>query len=233
MGAASGDLEIQKNETPQHEVRIETPFAVSRYPVTFEEWDFAAEHGCDGFHPHDQGWGRGRHPVINVSWNDAQMYLRWLRERTGKNYRLLSEANGNMRRTGTQTPFCWGASISPDQANYTNSDMGKSPQKTVPVDSYPPNPWGLYQMHGNTWEWVEDCWHADYEGAPEDGTSWTTEDCDQYVLRGGAWNHTPSNLRAAARGSGQASVRGYSASFRIARTLEPLNQASCPSLGTG
>ena len=131
--------------------------------------------------PSDQGWGRGDRPVINVSvnWDDAEAYLKWLHCKTGKDYRLPSEAEWEYAaRAGTTTPFWWGATITPDQANYDGNypyaggAKGQYRQKTLPVKSFDPNPWGLYQVHGNVWEWVQDTWHDSYHGAPDDGSSW-------------------------------------------------------------
>jgi formylglycine-generating enzyme required for sulfatase activity len=158
------------DEDGQHEVRIAHRFAVGRYPVTFEEYDrFAAETGRG--QPKDQKWGRGRRPVINVSWNDAKDYVAWLSQQTNQPYRLLSEAEWEYAcRAGTTTRYSWGNDPpTPEQANFMG-DIGK----TTEVGSYPPNPWGLYDMHGNVWEWVEDCWNDSYKGAPSDGSAWTS-----------------------------------------------------------
>ena len=127
-----------------------------------------------------EGWGRGKRPVINVNWDDAKAYVAWLSRKTGKTYRLLSEAEREyVTRAGTTTPFWWGSSISTSQANYDGNytygsgSKGEYRQKTMPVDSFQPNPWGLYQVHGNVWEWTEDCWNDSYNGAPTDGSAWT------------------------------------------------------------
>ncbi len=217
-------------EEPQHEVTIPKPFAVARYAITFEEWDYAVAQGaCDGYRPKDQGWGRGRRPVINVSWDDAQAYVRWLSEQTGHEYRLLTEAEWEYCcRAGTSTPFSWGSSISTDQANYdgnyTYSDgvKGKYRRQTVPVDDFSPNPWGLYQMHGNVWEWVADHWHDNYDGAPSDGSSWVNTDGSDNslrVLRGGSWDYLPQILRSAVRLRYDRGIRFDYIGFRITRTL--------------
>ena len=136
-----------------------------------------ADGGCNRYTPSDEGWGRGRRPVINVSWDDAKAYVGWLSRKTGKTYRLLSEAEREyVTRAGTTTPFWWGTSISTQQANYNGNytygtgATGVSRRQTVLVDSFQPNPWGLYQVHGNVWEWTEDCWHDNYSGAPSDGS---------------------------------------------------------------
>jgi formylglycine-generating enzyme required for sulfatase activity len=211
MGSPEDEQERLSYEGPRHPVKISSPFAVGRYAVTFDEWDACAATGrCEApslSRAYDEGWGRGRRPVINVSWNDAKAYVSWLSTKTGLNYRLLSEAEREyVTRAGTTTPFWWGRSISPDQAQYNSLSAyggGKTrariANKTLPVDSFAPNPWGLYQVHGNILEWVEDCWHENYVGAPSDGTAWVTGDCRFRVLRGGDWWLLAWHLRSAAR----------------------------------
>jgi formylglycine-generating enzyme required for sulfatase activity len=166
--------------------------------------------------------------VINVSWEDAKAYVVWLSRKTGKSYRLLSEAEREyVTRAGTTTPFWWGASISTQQANYNGTytygtgATGVSRRQTVPVNSFQPNPWGLYQVHGNVWEWTEDCWHDDYLGAPSDGSAWTSGGCSDRVIRGGAWYVYPWLLRAAFRIWNSANGRDNVVGFRLGRTLSP------------
>jgi len=229
MGSPGSEVGRYDDEGPQHKVTIGRPFAVGKFAVTFEEWDACvADGGCDGYEPSDQGWGRGRRPVINVSWNDATAYAAWLSRKTGKTYRLLSEAEWEyVARASTTTLFWCGASISPKQANYDgNYTFGKGPkgeyrQQTLPVDSFEPNPWGLYQVHGNVWEWTQDCWNGSYAGAPSDGSAWTTGDCSRRVLRGGAWSVHSGLLRAASRGRNTTDIRYYGSGFRLGRTLTP------------
>ncbi len=217
-----------ESELGQHRVRIARPFAVGRFAVTFAEWDACeADGGCGGYMPGDEGWGRDDRPVINVSWNDAKEYVEWLSKKTGKTYRLLSEAEREyVTRAGTTTPFWWGSSITTDQANYDGSvvlfggggQKGEDRQKTLPVKSFEPNPWGLYQVHGNVWEWVEDCWNENYHNAPADGSANTTGDCGRRVFRGGSW--LVIHLSAAYRGWSTSDNRYYSIGFRVGRTLE-------------
>ena len=190
-----------KNEGPQRKVTIPKPFAAGKFAVTFAEWDACvAAGGCGGYKPEDQGWGRGDRPVINVSWDDAKAYVAWLSKKTGKSYRLLSEAEREyVARAGTATPFWWGSSITPEQANYNGNyvyaggQKGEYRSKTLPVKSFKPNPWGLYQVHGNVYDWVEDCYHDRYDGAPTDGSAWTSGDCTYRVLRGGSWVSYPQD----------------------------------------
>jgi formylglycine-generating enzyme required for sulfatase activity len=227
MGSPADELGRQSQEDPQHGVTFAGEFAVGQFAVTFDEWDAcAADGGCNGYKPSDQGWGRGRRPVINVSWDDAQAYVAWLAKKTGKSYRLPSEAEREyVTRAGTATPFWWGASISSDQANYNaryaygNGEKGLYRGRTMAVDSFQPNPWRLFQVHGNVWEWVEDCAHGDYRGAPLDGSAWATADCPAHMLRGGSWDRKPEFLRSASRLAWSRSVRDNSFGFRVARML--------------
>ena len=226
MGSLDSEPERSGDEGPRHKVIIPRPFAAGRYAVTFAEWDAAvADGGCGGYKPEDRGWGRGDRPVINVHWDDAQAYVKWLSEKTGKQYRLLSEAEWEyVARAGTETPFWWGSSITPEQANfdgnyvYAGGATGEYRQKTVPVKSFQANPWGLYQVHGNVWEWTQDCWNASYKGAPNDGSAWMSGDCSLHVLRGGSWYVNPWWLRSAYRNLG-GRLRFGSAGFRVARTF--------------
>ena len=213
-------------ESPQHRVKIAKPFAVGRFAVTFSEWDACvADGGCGGYQPRDQGWGRGMLPVINVTWDQAKSYVSWLSNKTGKPYRLLSEAEREyVTRAGTTSAFWFGNSISTDLANYRGtlsyggSEKGVYRKRTVPVDSFKPNPWGLFQVHGNVYELVEDCSNPNYVGAPADGSAWTTGICDSHVIRGGSWVNHPKYLKSAHRSApfrNDSNVIG----FRVARTI--------------
>jgi len=227
MGSPASEAGRDDDEDPQRRVTIGKPLAVGKFSVTFDEWDACvADGGCNGYKPSDQGWGRGRRPVINVSWNDATAYAAWLSRKTGRTYHLLSEAEREyVTRAGTTTPFWWGTSISPQQANYNgtttygNGPTGEYRQRTLPVDSFAPNPWGLYQVHGNVWEWTQDCWHDSYAGAPSDGSTWATGNCSLRVRRGGAWNDLPRLLRAALRFWNAPDDRSSGIGFRLGRTL--------------
>jgi formylglycine-generating enzyme required for sulfatase activity len=208
-------------------VQIAKPFAVGRFAVTFKEWDAcAAARGCGAYTPGDEGWGRDRQPAVNVSWDDAKAYVSWLSLKTGKPYRLLSEAEREyVTRAGTKTPFWWGAKIGTDQANYNGKypyagreEKGGYLEKTLPVRSFEPNPWGLYQVHGNVWEWVEDCWHDNYRDAPTHGEAWVDGKSCRRVLRGGAWDRPPQLLRSACRVSFRPAFRYNMIGFRVARS---------------
>jgi formylglycine-generating enzyme required for sulfatase activity len=203
-----------RSEKPQHRVTIRSSFAVGRFSVTFEEYDRYAN-AAGQRRPCDQGWGRGCRPVVDVSWEDTAGYLEWLRGETGQPYRLLTEAEWEYAvRAGTTTRYWWGEEITPRDANY-----GDNVCKTSEAGSYPPNPWGLYDMLGNVWEWVQDCWYEGYEGAPGDGSAWTSGDCSRRVVRGGSWHFDPWFLRSAFRIWYIADLRSDGTGFRVARPL--------------
>lgn len=216
MGAPEEDIMRDADESPQHQVTFKRPFAAGKFAVTFAEWDACvADGGCSAYRPADEEWGRGDHPVINVNWHHAKAYAAWLSKKTGKTYRLLTEAEREyVTRAGTTTKYWWGDTVTNGQANY----YGSQP-RTVPVKSFQPNPWGFYQVHGNVWEWCEDSWHPSYTGAPGDGSAWTDVRADSRVLRGGAWFVVPRRLRASVRYWFKADNRSNYIGFRVARAL--------------
>ena len=224
MGSPESEGEGSDDEKPVHEVTIGKAFAVGVYEVTFGEWDACASGGgCNGYRPDDRGWGRGRRPVVNVSREDAQLYVEWLSRRTGKGYRLLSESEWEYAaRAGTTGRYHWGNRITPSRANYVGNRASRDAYmgQTAPVGSYSPNGFGLHDVHGNVWEWVGDCWNGSYEGAPADGSVWEGGDCGSRVLRGGSWYDAPELLRSASRSRDSAGNRGGALGFRVARTLD-------------
>jgi formylglycine-generating enzyme required for sulfatase activity len=232
MGSPASEPERESGET-RVRVSIAAPFAVGRFAVTFDEWDAClADGGCNGYKPYDVKWGRGKHPVIQVNWDDAKSYAAWLSRKTGQTYRLLSEAEREyVTRAGTTTPFWWGSSITPEQANFFGraepykggGAKGEDRRRTMPVDSFEPNPWGLYQVHGNVFEWTEDCWNDSNNGNPGDGSARTTGECSRRVLRGGDWVKPPHYLRSAYRLNlwNSTDTRNVGFGFRVARTLNP------------
>ena len=222
MGCVSG-RECYNDEKPVHRVRIGQSFAMSKHEVTFAQWDACVlVGGCGGHRPNDEEWGRGDRPVVNVSWDDAQSYVQWLSEQTGHAYRLPTEAEWEYAaRAGTTTAYSWGNDVGRNLANCDGCGSQWDNDRTAPVGSFPANPWGLHDMHGNVREWVLDCWNGGYRGAPEDGSAWLSGDCGARVLRGGSWYLQPWNLRSAYRGRGAPGFRYDELGFRVARTLTP------------
>ena len=223
MGSPDRESGRDDDEGPRHRVRIGYRFAVGVYEVTFAQWDACVSAGgCGGYRPNDRGWGRGNRPVIMVSWDDAQLYVRWLSERTGERYRLLSESEWEyVARAGTTTRYNWGNEIGHNRANCDGCGSRWDDEKTAPVGSFSANAWGLYDVHGNVWEWVGDCGNASYTGAPADGSAWARGDCAARVLRGGSWLSFPRILRSAFRYSNSTGLRYFYDGFRVARTLTP------------
>jgi formylglycine-generating enzyme required for sulfatase activity len=205
-----------KNEKPPHKVTIRQPFAVGRFTVTFAEWDAAGL----PHKPSDVGWGRGRRPSINVSWEDAKAYADWLSQSTGKEYRLPSEAEWEYCcRAGTTTKYAFGENITRHRAQFSEGEWGSAKQ-TVEVGRFSPNPWGLYDLHGNVWEWCEDVWHDTYSGAPSDGSPWLQSgDASRRVVRGGSWVIDPQFLRSAYRDGLSTDYRLNSLGFRVVMAL--------------
>ena len=249
MGSPPGEEFRGDDEGPVHTVAIPNAFAVGKFEVTRGEYGrFVGETGhpwgksCWIYEDEDDNWeertGRnwrypgytqdGSHPVACVSWKDARSYVNWLSRKTGKPYRLLSESEWEyVARAGTTGPFHFGSTISTDQANYNGNytygsgRTGVYREETVPVGRFPANRFGLHDVHGNVWEWVQDCWHDSYEGAPTDGDAWTSGgDCSLRVLRGGSWSYDPGFLRSASRGRVTPGYRVSSFGFRVARKLD-------------
>ena len=205
------------SEKPVHTVTIR-PFKLGKYEVTFEQWDACmADGGCNGYLPDDGGRGRGNRPVINVSWDDAKSFIDWLNRKTGGNYRLPSGAEWEYAaRAGSATLYSWGDDIGHNHANCDNG-CGDSYQYAAPVGSFPANAWGLHDMHGNVWEWVQDCWNDSYEGAPSDGSAWESGDCGLRVYRGGSWFQEALLITSSIRDYGPPFGRGYLVGFRLAQ----------------
>ena len=245
--AAGVSTQVTAREKPQHYVTVPS-FAAGRFAVTVGEYSTftrasgyrtEAEQGdgCDmwtgnqwkrdaAYNWRNVGFTQGdNHPVVCISWNDAQAYIQWLSRISGKSYRLFSEAEREYAaRGGRQTAFWWGDSITTSQANYNgnysynDSPKGQFAQATVPVNSFSANPYGLYNVHGNVWEWTQDCWHDNYVGAPTDGAAWTSGCTGNFrVLRGGSWVSMPAGLRSAKLDRGSPNGRGTSDGFRVAR----------------
>lgn len=231
MGTPETELDRDDDEGPQHEVCV-SDFEMGKHEVTFDDWQACVD-ADDCFHePDDRGWGEGKRPLINISWDDAQDYIRWLNRATGEQYRLPTEAEWEYAgRAGTTTAFYTGDCLHTDDANYDGTcefaDCGSRTQtninlgKTVPVGSYEPNAFGLYDMHGNVSEWVQDCWNESFEGAPADGSAWEEGNCRRRVLRGGSWFGYAGYSRSGYRCRAGTSFQYKAVGFRLARTPKP------------
>jgi formylglycine-generating enzyme required for sulfatase activity len=229
MGSPANESDRELNEGPQRLVTINRPLAVGKFEVTFAEWDACvADGGCQSNpKPRDEGWGKDKQPVVNMSWDDAMEYVTWLSQTTGKTYRLLTEAEWEYAaRAGSTSPFPLGEAINADQANFQTSfdpdgsnREGKYREQPVAVGSFAPNAFGLYDMEGNVSEWVQDAWHENYADAPTDGSVWAGGDTSLRVLRGGSWYSFPPDLRSASRRADQPDHRSPEIGFRVARSL--------------
>lgn len=227
LGSPDFEKKRARFENPLRDTYISYPFEVSKYEITFDDWNkCVGAGGCSGHKPDDKGWGRGKRPVINVSFNDAQNFLKWLNEKTGQNYRLLSEAEWEyVARAGQDGPFGNGYDLSAQSANfdgkapYGSGAKGPYLRKTQPVGQYEPNAFGVYDMHGNVYEWVEDCWNPNHSGAIGDGSARMDGDCKFRVMKGGSWVTHGYQTRAAARIRYVMDYRYDDYGIRIARTL--------------
>ena len=251
MGSPPREKGRFDSEAPQHEVAVKA-FALGKYTVSSAEFlAFLRETGhqpapCNS--TLGMGWsspGRGiayppyqgdlpRWPAVCLSWQDAGKYVDWINEKVRKErpasardegpYRLPAEAEWEYAaRAGTRTARWWGDAIGEGRANCNGCGSPYDNRLFADVDSFAPNPFGLYGVLGNAWEWTSDCWHPNYEGAPRDGSAWADERCDAHVMRGGSWHSLPVFVRSAARahageGGGDSDYSGL-AGFRIARDL--------------
>ena len=224
MGSNNGD----QDEKPVHRVTINNRLAMMTHEVTWEQWQTCVRAGgCNGSGPEDAGgdsdWGKRSRPVIHVSWNDAKAYARWLSNQTGKRYRLPSEAEWEYAaRAGTSTDYVWGNDIGQNRANCDGCGSPWDDSQTAPVGRFTANPWGLHDMHGNVQEWVEDCRHNSYSGAPSNGSAWTTGCVERYkVIRGGSWYSLGPQLKSAHRRWAEPGVRNNNIGFRLVQELSP------------
>jgi formylglycine-generating enzyme required for sulfatase activity len=217
MGSPARETGHRTEEAPQHKVMITRQFAVSKFEVTSDQWD-ACVNGGGCTQAGYSAFGRGTRPVTNISWDEAQQYVAWLSRLTGQPYRLLSEAEWEYAaRAGATTRFFFGnddVAVGQYAWYYANSA-----HQANPVGKKDPNAFGLFDVHGNVWEWCADTWHPGYEGAPQDGSVWREGDASLRVLRGGSWYDAPDILRSANRNREPPSLRAYNIGLRIARTL--------------
>ncbi len=232
IGSPKDESGHDSSEEPRRRVAFARPFAIGRDVVTFSEWlACVAEGGCGQYLPTDMGWGQGDRPVIFVSWSDATAYAKWLSQKTGKTYRLPSEAEWEYAARGCRSAACadqifwFGAASDPDRANYDwrlsygGGPKAQAPRKTLPVGRFGPNAFGLYDAVGNVAQWTQDCWNADLRNLPADGSAQTRGDCLSRAYRGGSWMDDPLFLRSAARKSDLASSRLPFLGFRVVRDL--------------
>lgn len=218
MGSTKIEKTHNASEGPQHLVRFREGFWIGRYLITQEQWEAVMGHNPSHFR------GARYLPVENVSWNDCQAFIRKLNYRGQGTFRLPSEAEWEYAcRAGTATPFHTGKTISTSQANYDgkyaygNGTIGVCRESTTPVGSFKRNSWGLYDVHGNVWEWCQDCFHDSYADAPVDGSAWESLDETCRVLRGGSWNDAPEFCRSACRKRAKPVTRNQTIGFRIVR----------------
>jgi formylglycine-generating enzyme required for sulfatase activity len=209
------------DELPIRQILLARPFAVGKFETTFAEWDACIAEGACRHAPGDQGWGRGTRPVINVSWNDVtREYLPWLSRKTGRRYRLLSEAEWEyVARAGSRSTYSWGEDIGSGRANCDRCGSAWDNRQTAPVGSFAPNAFGLHDLHGNVWEWTQDCYAPSHAGTPASGRPRMSADCKAHVVRGGGWNDRPIYLRASIRYGDPPTYRGAYVGFRVARGL--------------
>jgi formylglycine-generating enzyme required for sulfatase activity len=205
MGSRPSVESRSRDEVPQRLVRFMQPFALGKYEVSFAQWDACvADGGCGAYRPDDRDAGRGRHPVIGVNWGDAKRYLRWLSRKTGRIYRLPSELEWEYAaRAGTETRFYWGDSVGRANANCAGCNDGYP--RAAPVGSFDANGFGLHDMLGNVWEWVDDC-------------AKSGRDCSRRVLRGGSWGNDPGILTSTYSLAVSDESRSGAIGFRVAAT---------------
>lgn len=217
-----GDLnrEGDDNELPTHKVTIKKAFALSQHEVTFRDYDYFALSTGRSL-PDDEGWGRGDRPVINVSWNDANAYADWIRRQTGLAYRLPTEAEWEYAaRANTYAAYWWGKDIGLNNAVCHDCGSEFDGKSTAPVGSFKANSFGLYDMNGNVYEWVSDCYNENYENAPDDGSSWDVGQCNLRVMRGGSWYDIPRLIRSASRYRHPSNASQNTWGFRLALNLD-------------
>jgi formylglycine-generating enzyme required for sulfatase activity len=220
-----GDIQGKhgKDELPVRQVHIRKPFAMSRYETTFEQYGEFVKATAREL-PDDEGWGHGRQPVIRVSWNDAVDYAEWLSRQTGKRYRLPTEAEWEYAaRAGTETVYWWGNEVKQGLANCLGCGSRWAGKEPAPVGSFKPNPFGLYDTSGNVSEWVQDCRHENYQGAPVDGSAWEAKDggdCGVRGIRGGMWLWAQDYVRASSRFWNRPTRRARALGFRLVREIE-------------
>src|SRR5262249_41433639 len=207
--------EDDPSEKPMHRVTIK-PFAIGKFPITVREWNACVAAKSCTYVP----TGKDDAPVANLSWADAHQFVEWLSKVTQKRFRLPSEAEWEYAaRAGTRTKFWWGDQLQADMANCKGCNQPYDASQPLKVGSFKPNSFGLYDMGGNIHQWVADCWHKNYQGAPADGAPWVENDCLTHVMRSGSWKNDPSYVRPSSRDQYDAGVRYPTHGLRVAYSL--------------
>ncbi|HSU05593.1 MAG TPA: SUMF1/EgtB/PvdO family nonheme iron enzyme [Acetobacteraceae bacterium] len=207
------------SERPIHRVHVR-PFAIGKFELSVAEWQACVDAGACTYKPASHDANPGRRPMANLSWEDAAQYLRWLEKITGKPYRLLTEAEWEYAaRAGTATRYAWGEEVRPGRADCEGCGPTHDRARPADLGSFPPNAWGLYDMEGNIAEWVDDCWHSSYQGAPAGGEAWRSASCGTHVLRGGSWNNPPSDITVSSRNFYDGNVRYPGNGMRVGMTM--------------
>lgn len=215
-----GSNGTRKTEKPAHRVNITKPFAIGRYEVTFKEWNSCLNAGACTQDPDDHKWGKKGRPVINITWDEALTYIKWLSEKTGFRYRLPSEAEWEYaHRAGTTTDFWWGKEAGENKANCKDCKSEWSAKSSAPVGSFEANPFGLFDTTANVFEWVQDCWNPDHQDAPNTTEPRMTGNCKFRVIRGGSFYYFNKVARASYRAKNPPGVKSYWLGFRVVREL--------------
>jgi formylglycine-generating enzyme required for sulfatase activity len=215
-----GDNKGDRSEKPAHKVTIKKPFAIGKFEVTVGEWKSCVTDGaCKP--TSDEVQNVDDAPVRDISWADATDYVKWLSRKTNQEYRLPTEAEWEYAaRAGTQTTYWWGNNMQSGKANCKDCGGQTSYEHPSKVGNYEPNPFGIHDMNGNVWEWVDDCWHRNFQGAPRDGSAWTDGNCAVRVIRSGSWRNDKTYVHSASRFKYDAYIRYIQNGFRVAKTLD-------------
>jgi formylglycine-generating enzyme required for sulfatase activity len=216
MGSNSSD----PSERPAHKVALRTPFAIGKYEVTVDQWGECVKASVCPSLPSTAN-APGNQPMRDVSWDEAQLYLKWLSTISRRPYRLPTEAEWEYAaRGGTATPYWWGSQMKGGNSSCEGCGQPWKAEAPPPIGSFSANPFGLHDMNGSVWEWVQDCWHSSYKGAPADGSAWANGSCQSRVIRGGSWREDGSYMLSTTRFKYDASVRQSQNGFRVARSLK-------------
>lgn len=217
MGSNSSD----PSEKPAHQVTLRAPFALGKYEVTVDQWNACVEAGACPRIPSTVA-AAGNRPMRDVSWDDAQVYLKWLGSLSGRAYRLPTEAEWEYAaRGGTSTRYWWGDDMKPGNSSCKECGLPWTADGPPAAGSFAANPFGFFDMNGSVWEWVADCWHSSFKGAPADGSAWDEPNCHSRVIRGGSWREGGGYMMSTTRFKYDATVRQSQNGFRVARSVNP------------